>query len=368
MRWFTARKERGPGGFTLVELLVVIAIIGVLVALLLPAVQAAREAARRSSCNNNLRQLALGLHNYEDTYKTFPARQSGTGNIVAGGHRLALSGWVGLLPFCEQKPLYDTIHTQVMEPWGGAQWCRQSPTYLNCPSDEGKVEPNNIGRTLGLTSYAFCTGDDYAASQIMSPVERNDGTLAAQMLTIRHRGVFGRHDFTRLAEILDGTSNTIALGERGRAGRIRDKGAAVVDLTGNTASYVPLTCKAFLQQRTYIPSATIFTADTFPGYRWAAGNAFFAGMTTILPPNSAVCIIGDSGVSLHWQPGIWSATSDHPGGVNVAMCDGSVRFVSDTINSGNLAAVAPPATSQVPSPYGVWGAMGTKAGGEAVSN
>lgn len=366
---FTVRKGRKPGGFTLVELLVVIAIIGVLVALLLPAVQAAREAARRSSCNNNLRQLALSLHNYEDNYKSFPARQSGTGNIVSGGHRLALSGWVALLPYCEQKPLYDQVWTQIIEPWNtGVTWTRTSPTYLNCPSDEGKIEPNNAGRTLGLTSYAFCTGDDYSASQIMNPVERNSSSLAAQMQTIRHRGVFGRHDYTRLAEITDGTSNTIAIGERGRAGRVRDKGAAAFELTGNTASYVPLTCKALMQQRTYIPSATIFTSDTFPGYRWAAGNAFFAGMTTILPPNSAVCIIGDTGASAHWNPGIWSATSDHPGGVNVAMCDGSVRFVSDTINTGNLAVVAPTAASQVPSPYGVWGAMGTKSAGESVSN
>src|SRR5262245_54289163 len=97
-------------GFTLVELLVVIAIIGVLVALLLPAVQAAREAARRSSCNNNLRQSVLGLHNYESTFKCFPSRQSGMGELLPTPyptHRLCLAGWVPLLPFCEQQPLYD---------------------------------------------------------------------------------------------------------------------------------------------------------------------------------------------------------------------------------------------------------------------
>jgi len=215
-----------------------------------------------------------------------------------------------------------------------------------------------------LTSYAFCTGDDYSGSQA-SPTERSTSLLPSQPLPIRHRGVFGRHNYPSLAEILDGTSNTIALGERSRAGRIFDKGACAVDATANPASYVPLSCRALFNGRTYIPSATIFTSDTFPGYRWAAGNAFFAGLTTILPPNSAVCVFGNSGaISAHLFPGIWSATSDHPGGVNVAMCDGSVRFVSNTIDAGNQSAIAPAGNAGGPSPYGVWGAMGTKSGGE----
>ncbi len=356
-------------GFTLVELLVVIAIIGVLVALLLPAVQAAREAARRSSCNNNLKQSVLGLHNYEATFKCFPSRQSGRGNIQTATlptHRLALSGWVSLLPFCEQQPLYDQVHSIVTEPWANNVWTTALVPYLQCPSDEGRVDPNNAGRTRGLTSYAFCTGDDYAASQV-TPQERTTSTLSAQMLPIRHRGVFGRHNYPTLAEIIDGTSNTIALGERSRPGRPNDLGAAAIDASANPASYVPLSCRALLRGRTYIPTAVMFTSDTAPGYRWAAGNAFFAGLTTILPPNSAVCVFGtarSAGASAHWDHGIWSATSEHPGGVNVAMCDGSVRFVSNTIDAGNQSAIAPAGGAGGPSPYGVWGALGTKAGGE----
>jgi prepilin-type N-terminal cleavage/methylation domain-containing protein/prepilin-type processing-associated H-X9-DG protein len=363
-----SRRNRGRlSAFTLVELLVVIAIIGVLVALLLPAVQAAREAARRSSCFNNLKQSALALHNYESTYKCFPSRQAGMGQLMPTPyltHRLALAGWVALLPFCEQQPLYEQTQTLAVEPWANNTWTNAIVPYLSCPSDEGRVDPGNAGRTRGLTSYAFCTGDDYSASQI-PPDERNNTALSAQMLPIRHRGVFGRHNYCTLAEILDGTSNTIALGERSRAARVYDRGAVAVDATANPASYVPLSCRALFNGRTYIPSATIFTSDTFAGYRWAAGNTFFAGMTTILPPNSAVCVFGNSGaISAHWFPGIWSATSEHPGGVNVAMCDGSVRFISNTIDCGNLSAVAPAGTAGGPSPYGAWGALGTKAGGE----
>src|SRR5437868_11868118 len=100
-------------GFTLVELLVVIAIIGVLVALLLPAVQSAREAARRTSCNNKLKQSALACHNYESTYSTFPSRQMGSGGLndvnVKPTHCLILAGWTALLPFTEQQALYEQI-------------------------------------------------------------------------------------------------------------------------------------------------------------------------------------------------------------------------------------------------------------------
>ena len=97
------------------------------------------------------------------------------------------------------------------------------------------------------------------------------------------------------------------------------------------------------------------------------GNAFFSAVTTILPPNSAACVIGSGSVSPHWFGGIWTSTSWHPGGVQGVLADGSVRFFTDSIDSGNQGAVAPGAAGIGASPYGVWGALGTKSGAEARS-
>jgi hypothetical protein len=312
----------------------------------------------------------LALLNYESSFKTLPPRQGGTGTLndpnVRPTHCNALSGWVYLLPFTEQQALYERVYSIQIQPWADNVWTNAVLPHLECPSDNGKTDPNP-GRVIrGRTSYAFCSGDDYSASQIM-PDERTNVTLAFMMLPIKNRGVFGRHSYTRIAEITDGTSNTIALGERSRPAKVNDKGACAVATSANPSSFVPLTCRAMFSGQNYSQTVTIFTTDNAPGYRWAGGNAYFHALTTILPPNSAVCVFGASGsISAHLFPGIWSATSEHPGGVIVAMCDGSTRFVNDNINTGNLAAVAPDSDSGAPSPYGVWGALGTKNGGDAV--
>ncbi len=357
-----------PRGFTLVELLVVIAIIGILIALLLPAVQAAREAARRAQCTNNMKQLVLAAHTYHDTFNRLPARQAGTGTIPSGGLRLRMSGFVAMAPYFEQKALYDQIIAANNAPWSNNPWWNTVLSVLSCPSDTGTVPP--YGTARGRISYGFCAGDTYVSS-VVNPTERTDQALADQRRSIPNRGIFGRLDFTPMAHITDGTSNTIAFAERSRPNNNRARGMVVVDASADPATYIPFTCRAYWVGNQYSAAAVPFSQDTSPGYRWGDGAAFFHAVVTILPPNTSVCLIGDpawqSGGG-HYGPGIWNSTSDHPGGVNVAMADGSVRFISETINTGNLAVVPPAANSTGPSPYGVWGALGTKAGGETLTN
>jgi prepilin-type N-terminal cleavage/methylation domain-containing protein/prepilin-type processing-associated H-X9-DG protein len=360
-------KQRG---FTLVELLVVIAIIGILVGLLLPAVQAAREAARRMACSNNLKQTGLALHNYESAFSRFPAHCIGSGNLMQGGQRGIYSGWHAMLPYLEQAPRFAQLEQVQITPWadnpaGNFLLISLPLPFLQCPSDAGDSDPSRPQRTNTLSSYAFCTGDNYSSTQI-SPGERNNAALAAQKQPIDNRGIFGRYNYPRIGAITDGTSNTIALGERQRPHTIPDRGN-VTAVAGDIATLQPIVCRATLAGRNYITPTQIPTGDNAVGYRGFGGNAYFAALTTILPPNSASCLIAEGGISYHLANGIWSAGSEHTGGAQFALADGSVRFISDSIDSGNLAAVAPARNGGGLSPYGVWGALGTKAGGEVVS-
>lgn len=141
-------------------------------------------------------------------------------------------------------------------------------------------------------------------------------------------------------------------------------------VAGDPATALPAACRATWGGSKYTSAATMFTQDTSPGYRWGDGCPFFNGLATILPPNTAVCLIGSTSWSAgggHYGPGMWTATSEHPGGVMVAMADGSTRFISETIDAGNQAVVAPAFNARGESPYGVWGALGSKNGGESVS-
>lgn len=359
-------QHKSRSGFTLIELLVVIAIIAILIALLLPAVQQAREAARRTQCRNNLKQLGLALHNYHDAYNMFPARQGGSGAICAGQHRLRMSAFVALAPYYDQAPLFNEIMTNQNAPWSNSSWWRRNLPVLNCPSDAG-IAPPNGGGPHGTYSYAFNAGDNYLGS-VATPAERTVCNPANEP-PIPCRGLFSRKICYAIRDCTDGTSNTLAMAERSRPSGPRDRGHVAVDAAGVVTTYVPASCAAYWQGTQYAATAAMFTQDTSPGYRWGDGAAFFHAVTTILPPNSGVCLIGDPAWQNgggHYAPGVWTATSEHTGGVHALMTDGAVKFISDNIDSGNKGVVAPAPTASGPSPYGVWGALGTRAGNEVV--
>ncbi len=346
-------------GFTLVELLVVIAIIGILIALLLPAVQAAREAARRSQCTNNLKQLGVALHAYHDSYNKFPCMGNPLPN--AGGYTSRnLSGLVSLLSYLEQKPLYDQIAAgdpaNGIPPFGPntedswAVW-NVSPTVFRCPSDSGKLDGNN----QRLHNYAFSQGDDY--QNMMGNDPKNT------------RGMFGWEIWYSVSNVADGLSNTTAMSEHLRQGfsDMSVTAAKTIEHTRGTAQISGLSGLAPSVAYTVTDGQYFLVGVSGKhryGSRWVRGNPMQAAFNTILPPNGPCAF--DNRQNVGWDICLLPPSSGHPGGVNVLFGDGSVRFVSNTIDTGNLG-VRQANNYYGPSNYGVWGALGSKAGGESVT-
>ena len=270
--------------FTLVELLVVIAIIGVLVALLLPAVQAAREAARRSSCQNNLKQIALASHNYHDTYLKLPPASTATS--LAGS-----SGFAAILPFLEQSNLYTLYDFSQgnSAPVNLAAVSQRIPTYL-CPSCV-------FARTVPI---AGCDANNLRRAPMPSRPGRwtrgaNDGAIA-NALTPQ----------TNFASILDGTSNTLMVGESHWNFRDYKWGSAL-----------PTPC-----------SGQVRGGFSY----WSSPYPLATAFTTRGPFNPKM-MAGDSTRLSNFR-------SNHPGGVNMANVDGSIRFVGETIDHAVLDAAA----------------------------
>jgi len=335
--------------FTLVELLVVIAIIGILIALLLPAVQAAREAARRSQCVNNLKQLGLALHNYHDSYNVFVPRKQES----AVGYSSRHSGFIALLPYIEQGTMYDRIKAgdATYGPFGPTAWTgwapwNVAPSMLLCPS------ATSTSTATYAVNYCFSVGDTVSGNRDASNV----------------RGLFPAHRPVGIRQITDGTSNTIAMSEHliTQFNLGSQSAGTLIEVEKGTATGFsglatnPQQCLGAASGRYYLDPTVVKGKR---GWRWTDGQIEKIGFTTVLPPNAPSCIDG-SNANGDGSNTIMPPNSNHPGGVNALRADGSVSFVSETIDTGD---VSLPTVSSGPSPYGVWGALGSKEGGEAVN-
>ncbi|NMC20224.1 MAG: DUF1559 domain-containing protein, partial [Thermogutta sp.] len=287
------KRHLGPiqrRGFTLVELLVVIAIIGILIALLLPAVQAAREAARRSQCTNNLKQLGLALHNYHDVHSRFVALKAGTtgtGPSWNDGNNGQLCGLIPLLPFMEQRALWDQISRPLDQDgdgtidypaFGPAAWrtdyrpFRQQVPGLLCPSDPA-YKKQNPATEQAYNNYMFSVGDHINRNAYDQP----------------NRGPFAHWYWTSFADITDGSSNTIGMAERSiytRTGAI--KGDVVQSVSGIDQN--PTLCLATKGQNGMYASGYALNGEKRVGKTWADGRPCWNGITTVLPPNAPSCL------------------------------------------------------------------------------
>jgi prepilin-type N-terminal cleavage/methylation domain-containing protein len=351
-------------GFTLIELLVVIAIIAILVALLLPAVQQVREAARKSQCQDHMHNLAIAVMNYEGTLRKFPYRQGGTNLTSPAGNSSEGSGLAMLLPYIEQKPLYDQMANVITgyQPFGDS--CSDSSTYppwyvdidvFLCPS---ATDIKAAANAFAKTNYAMCGGD---SSTYITPYDGTAVTTTSADLARQNvRGLFGYQTSRRIADVTDGTSNTVAFGEIATTrGGMQALGGTARNV-GAQALSTPGYCRTLKgPDGNFITGTTTSVAH---GNRWGRGVAGYTAMNTILPPNSPAC----TSVSDYRAPGQYPASSYHAGGAQVVLLDGQVKFVSENIDTGNLA-VTDVKSITGPSPYGVWGALGSISGGEAAT-
>jgi prepilin-type N-terminal cleavage/methylation domain-containing protein/prepilin-type processing-associated H-X9-DG protein len=352
-------------GFTLIELLVVIAIIGVLIALLLPAVQQAREAARRNQCLNNLKQIGLALHNYHDAFNILPpgARRSrdGVGNIEAWG---SWSIHSMLLPYLDQAETANRLNYDANSYRddgspacnGRTNWTAMTTRISGflCPSDPTRGVGTYGGFRNPGNNYLGCNGDT-----------TRWGTGDAR----DSRGLFWVDSNVNFDQIGDGLKNTIAFSERLKGNNsLQLKTRAHIFARGpawpSGQSRVPVFVNPITLFDAYVTACnalrdgvykgtTTPTGDYFRGHSgrfWENGMNTYSTFNTIHTPNSNNADCYEGGCGEFDCSGIYSANSQHPGGVNTLLADGSVQFYGDSIDRA------------------VWWALGSRAGNETISS
>lgn len=336
--------------FTLIELLVVIGIIGILLALLLPAVQASREAARRAQCSNNLKQLGLAMHNHEGELGKLPSAFIGDVPPALTGFPPYLFSWSALAqlnPYLEQTDIYNRMDLEqpiYMPPTWNISPANQFAIQQNiglflCPSD--RMEPVGGGyglTTFGPTNYAVCVG---------TGTTRGGPPLGSAW---NSDGMFQAKNHLRLADVTDGTSNTAMMSES-----ILGDGATSAS---GPMPAGPQTVYAYVWGQPLndanCAAAGLWNVSNRRGFMWASGEMRCASYNHYLTPNAPVpdCVTNDMtpGEGYLTAVALRAARSRHPGGVNVLLGDGSVRFVAETISPDT------------------WRALSTRAGGEVLAS
>ena len=329
-------------GFTLIELLVVIAIIAVLIALLLPAVQAAREAARRAQCVNNLKQIGLAIHNYHSANNVFPMSNTVAASATNNPNQEwgTWSAQALMLGYMEQTAIYNAINFSWTNWWGTG-----SPI-------------NATAFNTNINSY-LCPSDGFAGTNNNNSYYASLGTTL-NVWTPDATGVFAHRAAYGVRDITDGTSNTVAFGEalvgsskpqerwRGAVTGVNGTQGGLFDAWQNQTgvmSDLQLCTQAWQSGGQY---------TTNRGWRWGAGSPGISSFHTIVPPNSLTyqwsgCRYGCGGCGIDFG-NIINSTSNHSGGANFGMADGSVKFIKGSISMNTY-----------------W-ALGTKDGGEVVSS
>ena len=338
-------------GFTLIELLVVIAIIAVLIALLLPAVQSAREAARRSQCVNNLKQLGLAIQNYHDVNNAFPPSGDGRGTSATVPILHTFSLKTRILNYMEQQNLYNAINFNLGPavlngtfPQNSTAEHAQVNTFL-CPSDPNPGDPSYAGANYVENLGTNLANVDYRANGPTYFLGPESATgCAGGTISNSYSGT------TDLSSVTDGTNSTAIFSElvKGTGDLTRDgvhmiyKGG-----TSNRCAYYGMPNPDFLMYQNCLQSGTARNY-AFKGAEWprsVLGKG--GGYSHTMPPNSRACVYSSVSSQLFNNIG---ASAYHPGGVNVGFLDGSVRFVKNSVN------------------YPAWLSIATMANGEVISS